>query len=79
MFRIILGCKYTSGHINTMAGIFSVLEERFRNLIRSPIPARSNTACPRRRTPKCTQDCRHSIYGIMSTGKISWRNEGASI
>ncbi len=80
MFRVILGCLHSNGHIDPSAGIFGVLTERYRKLIRhNPIPARSNTECIHRRTAQCNQDCSRSVYGIMVTGKISWRKIGATI
>ncbi len=80
MFRVVLGCKHSKGHVDPRAGIFGVLEERFRNLRRSkPIPANANTECSHRRTPQCNINCNCSIYGLMSSGKISYHNPGKQI
>lgn len=79
MFQVILGCTHTNGHVDFKAGIFGILEERVRKLLRSePIPARENTDCPHRRGAQCNQDCPKAVYGILS-GKLSWRKEGAYI
>ena len=80
MFNVVLGCKHAPSHINPFAGIFGVLEERLKKLERvEPIPARESVACPHRRTAQCNQDCPKAVYGIMSTGKISWQNIGATL
>jgi len=80
MFRVILGCQHSKGHVDPNAGIFGVLEERFRNLRRlTPIPANANTECSRRRTPQCNQECQCAVYGIMAGHRISYHNKGASL
>ncbi len=77
---VVQGCSHSKGHINPTAGVFGVLEERFRNLRRNtPIPARNNSDCAHRRTGQCNSDCRGSVYGIMSNGKISYRNKGSRL
>lgn len=76
--QIVLGCD-RGGHINPAAGIFGILEEKFRKIKRNPIPARSNTSCACRRTSKCKQDCIHAVYGIRAGFKISWRIPGLTL
>ncbi len=80
MFRVVLGCLHSGGHVDPRAGIFGILDERFRNLRRSkPIPASANTQCSHRRTPQCNQDCRCAVYGIMVGHRISYQNKGTSL
>ena len=80
MFSVILGCKRAKCHIDPTAGIFGVLEEKLKTLQReSPILARDNTGCQRRRTSECNSDCRHAVYGIIAGGSLSWQNDGATL
>jgi hypothetical protein len=76
--EVVLGCTYTTGHINQHAGIFGVLIERFRPMKKSPIIAHTNTECKCRKTSRCSTDCPSSVYGI-SGSKLSFRNRGARI
>jgi hypothetical protein len=79
MFRITLGCSnvLNDGHVDSSSGIFGVLEEKIRRVkTGNIIPAKDNTSCKCRRTARCNSDCQHSVYGIKSGFKISYRQEG---
>ncbi len=75
--QIILGCNYAKGHIQP-SELFNMFKEQ--PLLRNnPIPARSNCDCSERMTSSCTQDCRFSIYALLSGGKISYHNPGVTL
>jgi hypothetical protein len=74
---ITLGCNkvLSEGNIDSKEGIFGILEEKIIPVITGrTIPAKDNTSCRHRRTPRCNSDCKHSVYGIKSGHKISYRN-----
>ena len=80
--QIVLGCSkvLSEGHINSDAGIFGILNERIKKLrTGAVIPAKDNTSCRCRRTPRCSIDCKNSIYGIRSGHRISYRNKDVRI
>ncbi len=78
---VTLGCdKTTTGHVDTKAGIFGVLEERFRGRIPLGriVPAWNNTDCAHCRTGQCNVDCPRARTGFRISGgyKTSYQRKG---
>ena len=78
----IQGCDYirSNGQIDEKSGIFGVLEEGFKKVKTGNIvPAHNNTKCAFRRTKHCNSDCKSAVYGLMVSGRISFRQNGKTM
>lgn len=80
-FIVTLGCdKTTTGHVDTKAGVFGVLDERFRGRIPLGVivPAKENTDCTHRRTSQCNVACPRARTGYQSSSgyRVSYQQKG---
>lgn len=73
-------CKTTTGHVDPKAGMFGVLEERFRRVkLGRIVPARDNTDCAHRRTAQCNVMCPKARTGYQIGHKVSYQRKGRRI
>lgn len=78
---VTLGCdKTTTGHVDTKAGVFGVLDEKFRGRISLGVivPAKENTDCAHRRTSQCNVACLRARTGYQSSSgyRVSYQQKG---